>query len=252
MLREPRGWLVPMAYATLLASAVGIFLVPQLLSPTMDTTGIFGRFLVGMVATIQAFALVIFAPLVGAATIAGERERGTWLSLLGSSVPRHQIATGKIAAACLYVLVLLAVSAPMAGLAVLLGAIDLGTIAGLYLAHAVVGCALACLGVAISTLFQRTWTAALAAIATAGALSVFSGTLYIAGAAVLAQLSTTPDPMALNWLLWFNPGYGMFLFFAGDTDPHALTSWWGHFGAMASLGGASFVVTVARLRRLRD
>lgn len=251
MLREPRGFLVPMAYALLLASAASIFLVPVLISPDTGGTEWFGGFLVGMVAVIQGVAVVIFAPLTGSAAFAAERERGTWLSLLGSPVPRGQIATGKTLAAVAYVALLLCVSAPLGGLALLSGGIDLPGLLGLYLVHLVVGASLASMGVALSTLFARTWTAALTAVALSGALCLFTGALYAAGFAILQAMSRESASSELAALMVFNPLYGLFLFFGGDADSASLGWWWAHLGAMASLGLGSLAFTWMQVQRLR-
>lgn len=252
MLRERRGWLVPMVYAAGLAGAVSIMLVPQLMTQGFDQARWTGRFLVGMVAVVQAIALVIFAPLVGAATVAGERERATWLSLMASAVPRHQVASGKVIASGLYVLLLMSVSAPIAAVALPLGAIDLPTLAGLYLTHAVVGGTLACVGVWTSTLFHRTWTAALAAIALAFALAAPTAALTTSAAAMDSMLPDRDLSVLYRWILCFNPFYGLYLFLAGDPRPDALLDWWGHFGAMGLLAAAAVAAATLRLRRLRE
>jgi len=252
MLRERRGWLVPMVYTAVLAAAVMIFVLPQTLSPMAQDMRLFGGFLVGLVAVLQTMVLVVAGPLVGASTIAGERERITWLSLLASPVPRRQIATGKLVAACLYLLLLLCVSAPVAALALLAGAIDLPTLAGLYLTHALLGCTLACLGVATSTLFQRTWTAALVAISLAFAGAVFTAAVATSAQAVAASLGEQDLSELYHWVWYFNPGYGVFLFFQGQAGAGGLLHWLGHFAALGLVAAASLAFTVLRLRGLRD
>lgn len=255
MLREKRGWMVPMVYAAALSAAVAVFLLPQLLGPGLaNSTRDFGGFLVGLVAVLQTIVLLVAAPLVGASTVAGERERSTWLTLLASPVPRWQISTGKIVAAALYVSLLLSVSAPVAALALLLGAIDLPTLAGLYLSHALLGLTLVCLGVAASTLFRRSWTAALVSIGLSLAGAVFTWAAYGSAAALTHSLSPSVDlGWTYEWLLWFNPIYGQVLFLGGVMHlASATTAWWGHFGALLLVAACSAAFAALRMERLRD
>ena len=86
LLRERRAWLVPMVYAASLAAIVYLFFIPA--SRARADASELGSTLAGVVAVMQAIAVAIFAPLIGAAAVAGERERGTWTSLLASPMGR--------------------------------------------------------------------------------------------------------------------------------------------------------------------
>jgi ABC-type transport system involved in multi-copper enzyme maturation permease subunit len=239
LLRERRGFLVPMIYAAVLSAAVFLFF----LSAADQKAEALGSTIAGEVAIIQLVLVVIFSPLVGAAAVAGERERGTWLSLLASPVARWRIAAGKAAACALYVLLMLTVSLPVAALSLLFGGADVPMLAGLYFTHAIVGVTLALLGLAVSTLFHRTWTAALVAVGSALGLIVFT----FATQAVLGGHRQQP-----GWPLYFNPCYSWSLFFGGDSDGGSRVRWLWHFGALASIGAASFALALRRLRRMCD
>lgn len=254
MLRERRGWLVPMLYAAVLAAAVALFVMPQLLTPSGGGgPRQIGQFLVGLVAVVQAGVLAVFAPLVGAALVAGEREQSTWLSLLASSVSRRAITTGKLTAGFLYVLLLMSVSAPVTALGLLMGAVDLPTILGLYLAQGALGVALVSLGMAVSTLFQRTWTAGLASVGLTLALTVVSLAFSTTFAAILA-LASFQDRSTLALLpLAFNPFYGTFLFLGGPTgELMGGHPWFQHFLALGlmTLGATGFAA--GRMSRARE
>jgi ABC-type transport system involved in multi-copper enzyme maturation permease subunit len=241
LLRERRGFLVPMVYAAVLGAAVFLYF----LSVSDAKAEALGSAIAGEVAVIQLIVVAIFAPLVGAGAIAGERERGTWLSLLASPVARWRIAAGKAGASALYVLLLLTVSLPIAALSLLYGGTDLAVLAGLYATHAVVGVTLALLGLAISTLFQRTWTAALVSVGSTLGLVVF--TLAVQAARTShGHFGEDGGPM------YFNVCYSWLLFFGGDRDGGSRIRWLWHFLALASIGAASFGLVLARLRRMCD
>jgi ABC-type transport system involved in multi-copper enzyme maturation permease subunit len=242
LLRERRGFLVPMIYAAVLSAAVFLFF----LSFADQKAEALGSTIAGEVAIIQLVVVAIFSPLVGAAAVAGERERGTWLSLLASPVARWRIATGKAAACALYVLLMLTVSLPVAALSQLFGGADLAVLAGLYATHAIVGVTLALLGLAISTLFHRTWTAALVAVGSALGLIVFT---FAIQAAVVGTHAHGAEPA---WPLYFNICYSWSLFFGGDIDTGSRIRWLWHFLALASIGAASFALVLRRLRRMCD
>lgn len=246
MLREKRAWLVPMLYAGVLSAAAYLFFLPA-----REAGGVraeLGATLAGLVAVLQAVAICVFAPLVGAASVASERERGTWTRLLSSPAPRTWIATGKLVSSWAYVLVVCSVSLPVAALSWLYGGTDLASLAGLYLTHAILGITMASVGLLLSTLFSRTWTAALVSIAFALGLSVFTLAIFAAAGGFGGEESMR----SLRFILYFNPGYGEFLFFAGDTELGLHRDWLWHYLAMASITLSATALAIARIRRLRD
>lgn len=242
LLRERRGFLVPMVYAAVLSAAVFLFF----LSVDDRHPAMLGSTIAGEVAIIQLIAIAIFSPLVGAGAIAGEREHGTWLALLSSPIARWRIAVGKAAAGALYVLLLLSVSVPIAALSLLFGGTDLSVLAGLYVTHAILGVTLVLLGLAVSTLFHRTWTAALVSVGIALGLIVFTLAIGAALGAFRGGVGAASPP----WPLFFNICYSWVLFFAGDSDAGSRIGWLFHFLALASIGGVSFAIVLRRLRRM--
>jgi ABC-type transport system involved in multi-copper enzyme maturation permease subunit len=242
MLRERRGFLVPMIYAAVLSATVYLFFVAF----SDKEPDALGSTIAGEIAILQLIAIAIFAPLVGAGAIAGERERGTWLPLLASPVDRWRVAAGKASASALYVLLLLSVSVPIAALSLLFGGADLSVLAGLYVTHAILGVTLALLGLAVSTIFQRTWTAALVAVGCALGLVVFTSAIY----AAMGGFATEGDRP--TWPMYFNICYSWVLFFTGDLDGESRIRWLWHFIALASIGAASFAFVLRRLRRMSD
>jgi ABC-type transport system involved in multi-copper enzyme maturation permease subunit len=242
LLRERRGFLVPMVYAAVLSATTYMFFLGKW---NQDAAGL-GSAIAGAVTVMQLIAVAIFSPLIGAAAIAGERERGTWFSLLASPIPRWRIATGKAAASALYVLMLLSVSLPIAALSLLFGGTDLAVLAGIYVTHAIVGVTLAMLGLAISSLFQRTWSATLVAVALSLGLVIFTLALFAALDGFHTMVAPRQGP------LYFNIGYSLSLFFGGDAEVGSRVRWLWHYAALAALAAASFGFVVRRLRRICD
>ena len=150
-------------------------------------------------------ALLLFVPLiglsVGAATLAGERERGTLLYLLAQPVSRAEVFFGKALGAALAVLAALALGFGLAG-------IGLGTagssdataflaLAGyaLLLALAMLG-----LGFVISSLTRKAATAA------GAALLLWLGLVFLADLGVMGTaLAIRPNPATMLGLLLVNP-----------------------------------------------
>lgn len=244
LLRERRGWLIPVIESGLLG---GIACLTLAITPTgsSDVPRV-GQFLGGVVAVVQMVALHVFAPLVGATAIAGERERGTFQVLLAAPVDRRAIGTGKLAAAILYCLVLLSASLPVSALSYALGGMDAAAMLGLYATHFVVATMLVALGLAVSTLFQRTWTASFVALASAAGLILLT--------VILAMLFEGVDDWdsAFPPVLLFNPGLSLFLFFDGNGEWATLSLWWGHLGAMLVVAAGALAFALRKLGRQRS
>jgi ABC-type transport system involved in multi-copper enzyme maturation permease subunit len=253
LMRERRGFFIPVIYALTQASFTALAFIGQ--RATEVDPVVLGRALATTVVALQSGAVLYFSPLMGASMIAGERERGTWARLISSCAPRDGIVAGKLASACLYLLLLLSISFPMAALSLLFGGLDFATLAGLYLTHALIAVCLASLGLAVSTAFRRTWAASFLALGLTLSLTVG---LPIAGVA-FAALTRSPLPgsvyavasderaqlfMRVTW--WFNPMYGLRLLFGGIATR---LDWIAHYLAMFALGAGFFVVALVRVRR---
>lgn len=243
LLRERRGWLVPVVYTGLLAAVVYLFLVPAARNGGYASD--IGQMLAGVVAVVQSLILFVVAPLQGASAIAGERERGTLTLLLASPIRRPAIGLGKAAAGILYTLVLLSGSLPIAAISLLFGGPDAATLAGLYLTHVIIAVTLVCLGLAVSTALHRTWSATLVAIGLGVGLAVVTTAVWV------ALGSRHGSHFENHWVLAFNPGFGMALFLGGD-EIGSPGAWLQHYAAMLTIAGASLAFTMARLRRMRD
>jgi ABC-type transport system involved in multi-copper enzyme maturation permease subunit len=145
------------------------------------------------------------------------------------------------------------VSVPVAALGLLLGAIDLPTLAGLYLAHAVMGLALLSLGLAVSTLFGRTWTAGLVSVGLVLALATLGSTLSATLAALLApERLEAYRPLAFLPMA-FTPFYGTVLFLSGSMfEAWSGFPWAEHLLAMGAIAVLALGFAARRIGEARD
>ena len=171
----------------------------------MSAAGYAGLGGFGRTAASLVNALLLFVPLigliVGAATVAGDRERGALLYLLAQPVSRAEVFFGKALGAALAVVAALGLGFGLAGLGLAFAG-DTNTTAYLAMAGSVLLLALACLGLGfvISTLTRKAATASGAALILWLVL-VFLGDLGLVG----ATLSLRPTPATLLSMLLLNP-----------------------------------------------
>ena len=151
-------------------------------------------------------AMLLFVPLigliVGAGSVAGDRERGALLYLLSQPVSRAEVFFGKALGSALAVIAALGPSGfGLAGLGLAFAG-DTNAAAYLEMAGALLLLALACLGLGfvISTLTREASTASGAALILWLVL-VFLGDLGLVG----ATLSFRPTPATLLGMLLLNP-----------------------------------------------
>jgi ABC-type transport system involved in multi-copper enzyme maturation permease subunit len=253
LMRERRGFFVPVLYALLLALMTGLNFIGARSAEVSPV--LLGKNLALTVVGLQSAAVLLFSPLVGGSMIASERERGTLARLLSSSVSRDGIVIGKIAASCLYLFLLLSISFPLAALSLLFGGLDVATLAGLYLTNIWVAASLVSPGVAVSAGFNRTWAASLLALGLTLALVVGLPIIGLAGAAffksaipgsVYAAAGQQHAETLMRAVGWLDPAYGLKLLFGGAATRF---DWFAHYTAMLLLGVGSFVLALSRLRR---
>lgn len=186
--------------------AVGLAALGLALSQAgMAAAGYAGLGGFGRTAASLVNALLLFVPLigliVGAATVAGDRERGALLYLLAQPVSRAEVFFGKAIGAALAVVAALGLGFGLAGLGLAFAG-DTNAAAYLAMAGSVLLLALACLGLGfvISTLTRKAATASGAALILWLVL-VFLGDLGLVG----ATLSLRPTPASLLAMLLLNP-----------------------------------------------
>ncbi|MCB9653389.1 MAG: ABC transporter permease subunit [Deltaproteobacteria bacterium] len=244
LLRERRSFLIPALYALVLSLAI----VPSLLTDFNGAATDQGVRLGGAVAVIQFLSVVLFAPLLGAGGISGERERGTFTRLLVSPLPRYQIALGKLAVGVAYGFLLLFVSMPMFTIAYQLGGVEFSVIAGLYATHALLGIWLVALGLWISSYFERTWSSSMVAVAVPGAA------MFVNLALIVATKQDSGPSLTSQWLAVINPGFSLALLFDGaaELEMSVPEAWTSHFLALTSFLVVTMFLLARRLRCLRS
>ncbi len=186
--------------------AVGLAALGLALSQAgMSAAGYAGLGGFGRTAASLVNALLLFVPLigliVGAATVAGDRESGALLYLLAQPVSKAEVFFGKALGAALAVVAALGLGFGLAGMGLAFAG-DTNTTAYLAMAGSVLLLALACLGLGfmISTLTRKAATASGAALILWLGL-VFLGDLGLVG----ATLSLRPTPATLLSMLLLNP-----------------------------------------------
>ena len=243
LLRERRGWLVPCLYGALLSSIA--LMSGRAPAETNIDPRPFAIAAASAVAGLQTVVVGLIAPILGAASIASERERGTWMRLLGAPIARSQIAAGKVAATGMYVVLVLLVPLPVLALTLLFGGMDGASLAGLYTAHLLLGVALGCLGLAVSTAFHRTWVATVVAIALVSTLTVAAEM-----GAHSIQVVSNGHSLWADIVQSFSPIRGTELFFSGDRMEGSRRLWAMHFGALAGMAAVAVALVAARLRSM--
>jgi ABC-2 type transport system permease protein len=243
MLRERRGFLVPAAYQAILLLVFGLMLSGVWAGGAQGLPGqSVGEQLASVWVFLQGTAVLLAAPVVGSAMVAGERERGTWARLLSSPVDRRGLVLAKWLAGSAYVWLLLACSLPVIAAGHALGGVDGAAIAGILLSQALVASALVALGLALSTFFHRAWMASLSAL----------GAVFALVALTLVSMSLTHHTRAAaeELPLALNPMCAPLLAVSAFPSSHAM--WCIHLSCMVGLAWAALGVAMFRVGRATD
>ena len=197
--------------------------LPLMLWGDRATPAEIGACLAGLLAIVQAAAVVLYAPWMGARWARARRERRETASLLVAGAP---------------LVLLLMASLPVAVAAWLAGGWDASALLGLYTTHALLGLALAAAGAGLATLRSPgAARAAVAGLCLAGALGLLTARL---------EPALEPD----RALAFASPGYGLTLFFRGRdprSDPARPRDWLEHFAVLVAVGVVGGVVARPRL-----
>ena len=100
--------------------------------------------------------LVLLAPVFPAASVVGEKQRGTLALLLNSPLSPMAIVGGKLAGAVGYVLLLVIVSLPAAAACFAMGGVTLGQVCWLYAVLGITAIQYATLALLVSSYAQTT------------------------------------------------------------------------------------------------
>jgi ABC-type transport system involved in multi-copper enzyme maturation permease subunit len=166
-------------------------------------TGI-GRTVFEATILLMTALVLFFVPGLTAGAIAGERERQTLATLQVTMLPTRSILLGKIAAALIFLMLMMVAALPVLAVSYLLGGIRLADIATGLLAVVVVSVLMAAMVVAVSSFAKRVQTATLLAYGFSALVCVI-GPLVYGIAMLLDGRSRGDETVAPAWLLTFNP-----------------------------------------------
>ncbi|HET9847917.1 MAG TPA: ABC transporter permease [Candidatus Dormibacteraeota bacterium] len=167
------GWAV---FALMSASATNSFNPGQAAN--------YGQTLFMWLILFQMALLSFITPALTAGAISSERERQTMDLLFVTKLPPFSILWGKLLASMSFVLLLLLLSVPIFSLVFLFGGIELDQMVAAFIVTCAAALTFGFIGIAFSTLFQRTLPATVATYGAAFAL--------IAGSLLYGLLFPTP------------------------------------------------------------
>lgn len=163
--------------------ALAMFLVFEGNASTADSfdlsarTGV-GRLVFETVLLMMTVLVLFFVPGLTAGAIAGERERQTLATLQVTMLRTRSILFGKVAAALVFLLLMIVASLPVLAVAYLLGGIRLADIAMGILAVFIVALLVATMVVAVSSFAKRVQSATLIAYGFTAVLSGVGPLIY--------------------------------------------------------------------------
>ena len=210
---------------------------------SLGETARFGSLIFQLFSMVQLALVLFFAPLFAASRVAQEKDRQTLVLLLMTDLGDRELVIGKLLASLLPVGTLLAASAPVFALVLILGGVSLAQIGWSLAICAAAGLAAGSWGSLVA--FWREKTFQTLAISVLG-MALFLGTVE-AGVGILGSGS-----LAGEWLGWCDPFRGMLLVLdplAVDTGIQAATiPALSYVISMCVLAVATNAVAILRLR----
>ncbi len=161
----------------------------------MDPGPAMGRFLLENVFGLVLLLVLFVGPGYAAAQIAQERERRTLGLLQITLVTPWRIVTGKLGAASAWLLLLVALAAPMAAAAFFLGGVTVGDLLRGITYLAVITVAVAAMGIGISAVVRRTVAAVVLTYALV--LLLVGGTIFATGIETVFRRGGNDRPVAI-------------------------------------------------------
>ncbi|MBI3269217.1 MAG: ABC transporter permease [Planctomycetes bacterium] len=194
-----------MAYTLLLAVGCGTvyFLENPRATPVPGVGWNAGGPMFRAMAHVQLLLIVLVAPGLACSVFSQEKERGTLELLVTVPVDAGDLVMGKLLASLALLLLLVSASLPMAGICLLLGGIDPGTVLATYATMAVTVLSTGMVGTWASARFLRTGVAGIAAyglVAGAFALGILELVFPRSSAFLLVQAVVMT--IAVLWIGW--------------------------------------------------
>jgi ABC-type transport system involved in multi-copper enzyme maturation permease subunit len=189
--------------------ALAMFLVFEGNAGTSDAfdlsarTGV-GRLVFETVVLMMTVLVLFFVPGLTAGAIAGERERQTLATLQVTMLRTRSILFGKVAAALVFLLLMIVAALPVLAVSYLLGGIRIADIFMGVLAVFIVALLVATMVVAVSSFAKRVQTATLLAYGFTAVLS-FIGPLVYGILMLFDNRTATDENAAPAWIATINP-----------------------------------------------
>jgi ABC-type transport system involved in multi-copper enzyme maturation permease subunit len=189
-MRGARAFVVLTVYLLLLSCFTAIIYYAYTISVSGPGGGFemayLGKVIFASVVLIEIFMVVFITPAFTAGAISGERERKTYELLRATLLPAHKLVFGKLAAALMYIFLLILAAVPLESLAFVLGGVVLEELVLALVILLVTALAFATFGLFFSsftrtTLVSTVLTYAMALLATIGlpAILLISATVMI-------------------------------------------------------------------------
>lgn len=195
-------WLVLLSAAFLLVYQTNATL-GDFGGPVVDV-GRIGREIFEWVLFVMLLLVLFLVPAFTSSTVAGERERQTLVPLQVTLLSPAQIVIGKIAAAVVFVVLLVVLTAPLLAASFLIGGVSIGDMVRGLLMVLLTAVVVGSLGVACSATAKRVQTATVLTYAIVLAMAV--GTLIGLGALALVDAMRGFDTVnPPKEILMFNP-----------------------------------------------
>ena len=249
-MRDNRTYFVPVVYISLLGLVtLGIYLTMGTLAAGGPSNFIqgweIGQFIFKAVTFTQMGLILMLVPSVSAGAITSERDKGTLVPLLVTTMKRSRITIGKLLAPVLYVLLLLSTSLPFAALSFGFGGTDLEMLAVAYGCMVSTTLYIASLGLLVSTVMKRTVPAVLLAYGLVAALVIGS-----AIAEVVVHIAFK-DLDAIIFI-YLNPFAPLVLAGEGAMANEVNAHWWITPAVQMAMGAFFLFIAHLRIRNMRS
>lgn len=257
-----RGWRAPVLVG-LYVGVMGLLLLGMMATMGVGNQGFapeMGAILFNFLAMVQMVLLLVAAPGLTGAALAGERERQTLDLLLVTRLTAFEVVWGKLLAALGFAFLLMVASLPLYGVLFLFGGVSMAALGRTILIYLATLYFVGGLGIFWSTVLKRSVAAIVASYGTVLALVAGTGFLIIVTFILYNQPQDVPAWVALP--IWWNPLIALAIGSGGPLaeirEPFEMvffegfgqTIWWTYCLWGLLLGSVALWFAARRLHRL--
>lgn len=200
-----RGWRAPGMIA-LYVGVMGLLLLGMMTAMNVGSSGFspeLGAILFAFLAVVQMVLLLVAAPGLTGASLAGERERQTLDLLLVTRLSAFEVVVGKLMAALGFAALLLVASLPLYGVLFLFGGVSLVALGRTILVYLATLFFVGSIGILWSTMLKRSVAAIVAAYGTV--LFLVGGTVFMIVITFVLYNQPQNVPAWVALPIWLNP-----------------------------------------------